>query len=491
MTLLFTDIEGSVRLWEADPGAMAEASGRQNRIVREQVEGAGGHVFKTVGEAFRAVFADPAAALASAVAVQRAVGAERWPPGVPVRVRMALHSGACAERAGDYFGPVVNRAARLLAVGHGGQVLVSGAAYELLADRLGGGPGGPRWRAAAALAERAGTALRSLPASLAALPRDEVPLVAWAPVGVAGLRALASGAPPEASLPAPAPVTGLVPLSELVDEIAGRGQGLVMTMGKGGVGKTTLAAAIAGELARRGHAVELTTTDPAAHLDAVTGTGDDLPGMLRVGRTDPGEVTAAYTAEVLATAGTGLEESALAVLEKDLRSPCTEEIAVFRAFASAVAAAAGKFVVLDTAPTGHTLLLLDAARAYHREAGRLAGTVPPEVEALLRRLKDPAFTQVLIVTLPEATPVHEAAALQADLRRAGIEPAAWVVNCSLAAAGVTDPVLAARAAAETRYLQEIRASHASRLAAIPMLTEPPAGPGGAGMLFMAMPAVPG
>jgi predicted ATPase/class 3 adenylate cyclase/DNA-binding CsgD family transcriptional regulator len=141
VTLLFTDIEGSVRLWEAGRETMAEASARHNRIVREQIEAAGGHVFKTVGEAFRAVFADPSAALASAVAIQRAIGAEPWPPGLPIRVRMALHSGACAEREGDYFGPVVNRVARLLAVGHGGQVLVTGATYELLADRLDGGIG--------------------------------------------------------------------------------------------------------------------------------------------------------------------------------------------------------------------------------------------------------------------------------------------------------------------------------------------------------------
>ena len=141
VTLLFTDVEGSIRLWEADREAMAEASARYDRLVREQVKDAGGQVFKTVGEAFRAVFADPFAALASAVAIQRAAGAEPWPPGLPIRVRVALHSGACMERDGDYFGPVVNRAARLLAVGHGGQVLVSGAAYELLADRLPGGIG--------------------------------------------------------------------------------------------------------------------------------------------------------------------------------------------------------------------------------------------------------------------------------------------------------------------------------------------------------------
>ena len=139
VTLVFTDVEGSIRLWEADREAMAEASARYDRIVREQIEGAGGQVFKTVGEAFRAVFADPAVALMAAVAAQRAVGTEPWPPGSPVRVRVALHSGTCVERDGDYLGPVVNRAARLLAAGHGGQILVSEAAHGLLA---GGFPGG-------------------------------------------------------------------------------------------------------------------------------------------------------------------------------------------------------------------------------------------------------------------------------------------------------------------------------------------------------------
>jgi len=141
VTLLFTDIEGGIGLWEADPKAMAEVSARHSRIVCEQIEGAGGQVYKTAGEAFRAVFVDPGAALASAVALQRALGAERWPPGLPVRVRMALHTGVCVGPEGDYFGPVVNRAARLLAVGRGGQVLVSGAMHELLANRLSGGVG--------------------------------------------------------------------------------------------------------------------------------------------------------------------------------------------------------------------------------------------------------------------------------------------------------------------------------------------------------------
>jgi len=256
-----------------------------------------------------------------------------------------------------------------------------------------------------------------------------------------------------------------------------------MTMGKGGVGKTTLASAIAVELASHGHQVDLTTTDPAAHLDAVMGAGSFDLGTLRVSRIDPDEVTAAYTADVLADAGAGLDASARAVLEEDLRSPCTAEIAVFRAFARTVAAATDHFVVLDTAPTGHTLLLLDAARAYHREVGRQGGAIPPDVESLLDRLSDPAFTSVFVVTLPEATPIHEAAALQADLRRAGIEPMAWVVNQSLAATAVTDPVLMARAAAETHYLDEIATRHASRMAIVPLLAESPTGVEGVARLF--------
>ncbi len=343
---------------------------------------------------------------------------------------------------------------------------------------------------ASVLEDRARAALRALPGCLPDLPRVEVPLVAWAPVGVAGLRAMLTGIPPEDSTPAAVPVTGNTQLGAIIDGIAARGRGLVMTMGKGGVGKTTLAAAVAAELARRGHQVELTTTDPAAHLDAVLGDGS-AADRLRLSRIDPAEATAAYVAEVLATAGAGLDAPALAVLEEDLRSPCTAEIAVFRAFAAAVADAADRFVVLDTAPTGHTLLLLDAARAYHREATRQAGTLPAAVEALLGRLGDPAYTHVLIVTLPESTPIHEAAALQADLRRAGIEPAGWVINQSLHAAGVTDPLLAARAAAESRYIAEAATRLAPRLAIVPMLPEPPTGTAGLARFFAAAAAVAG
>ena len=262
------------------------------------------------------------------------------------------------------------------------------------------------------------------------------------------------------------------PLMPLVDEIALPGRGVVLTMGKGGVGKTTVAAAVAVELARRGHRVYLTTTDPAAHVASAVGKG--LPG-LTVSRIDPKAETEAYRAEVMATAGADLDAQGRALLEEDLRSPCTEEIAVFRAFAQAVDEGKDGFVVLDTAPTGHTILLLDAALAYHRELSRQADEMPGVVRELLPRLRDPLFTRVLIVTLPEATPVHEAAKLQEDLRRAHIDPFAWVVNQCLSPLEVRDPVLVARKSHEGKYICEVQEKLGKRVALVPWLTESPVG----------------
>jgi len=242
-------------------------------------------------------------------------------------------------------------------------------------------------------------------------------------------------------------------------------------MGKGGVGKTTVAAAIAVELARRGVRVHLSTTDPAANVADTVGAP---PPNLTLSRIDPAAETAAYTAEVLAAVGTDLDAKGRALLEEDLRSPCTEEVAVFRAFARTVAQGEDGLVVLDTAPTGHTILLLDAAESYHREVLRQGSRMPDSVRQLLPRLRDPAFTRVLLVTLPEATPVHEAQSLQADLARAGIEPFAWVVNQSLTPVRTRDPVLAARRRAERPYIEEVR-SKATRVAVLPWMPEPPRG----------------
>lgn len=327
---------------------------------------------------------------------------------------------------------------------------------------------------AVAMAARSQDSRAAMPPALASLPRDERPLVPFNVVGVEALRAFATGAArPTATAGAPADPSGELPkadtLADLVDQIAARGSGLIMTMGKGGVGKTTLAVRIAERLAEGGHSVRLTTTDPAAHVAKVVRSSSR---NLSVSRIDPEKATREYTAEVMATAGAGLDAQGLALLEEDLRSPCTEEIAVFQAFAREVESAADRFVVIDTAPTGHTLLLLDSTEAYHREVLKRGDDgVPTAVRQLLPRLRDPSFTRVLLVTLPEPTPVHEARQLAADLQRAGIKPFAWIVNQALTPLDLSDPVLVSRRANEERNIAEV-AALADHLVVVPWQTAP-------------------
>jgi arsenite-transporting ATPase len=284
---------------------------------------------------------------------------------------------------------------------------------------------------------------------------------------------LKDDAPPQIITPSEpgTPALSLPPLSELVRDIEAQGSGVILAMGKGGVGKTTIAAALAVELAARGHRVHLTTTDPAAHIEQ---TLDGAVPNLEISRIDPSAETAAYAREVMSTAGAGLDADGRKLLEEDLRSPCTEEIAVFRAFAAQVARGRDQYVVLDTAPTGHTLLLLDATEAYHREVSRNQSDLPDAVRQLLPRLRDGRFSRVLIVTLPEFTPVHEALSLQTDLRRAGIEPYAWVINQSLTPLDLTHPVLIARRANERTWIEEVQA-HAPRAAVVPWQALEPVG----------------
>ena len=327
---------------------------------------------------------------------------------------------------------------------------------------------------ALALESRGKEALADMPQGLRVLPQDEVALVSNALIGVEALRQLSSGqaSSPKENLEVSPRGVLPPPLADLLTEMAASGKGVIMTMGKGGVGKTTVAAAIAVELARMGHKVHLTTTDPAAHITmALNG---KVTG-LQVTRIDPAVETRAYTEEVLAESGRDLDEKGRALLEEDLRSPCTEEIAVFRAFARRVDEGNDGFVVIDTAPTGHTLLLLDAAEAYHRDVARNLSYIPDSVRRLLPQLRDPEFTRILIVTLPEATPVHEAARLQDDLKRAGINPYAWVINQSFCATGTKDSVLAARGRLEEHYISEVRGTLASRVALIPWQIEDPIG----------------
>ncbi|RQW40511.1 arsenical pump-driving ATPase [Novosphingobium sp. LASN5T] len=322
-----------------------------------------------------------------------------------------------------------------------------------------------------ALIARERTAISGMDAGLAALPQSRFALRPENLVGLDALRRM--GAPVDLSKAVARTIEADLPtLAALVDGIEASGKGLVMTMGKGGVGKTTIAAAVAVELAGRGHEVLLTTTDPAAHLTETL--AGDVPN-LTVSRIDPEAETQAYRDHILASKGASLDAQGRAMLEEDLRSPCTEEIAVFQAFSRVIREAGRKFVVMDTAPTGHTLLLLDATGSYHRDVMRHAGENAGHMTTPMMRLQDPERTKILIVTLPETTPVLEAARLQEDLRRAGIDPWAWVVNASLAATGTTHPVLAARAATEAPEIAKIRDGLAKRHAIVPMLAEDPVG----------------
>ena len=325
-----------------------------------------------------------------------------------------------------------------------------------------------------AIRSREQAALDALPPNLAALPRTTLPLLPFNTVGVPALRALLdpAGTPRESPTDGSSSLPhGTIGLLGLVDGIEMNGHGLVMCMGKGGVGKTTVAAALALELAHRGHEVLLTTTDPAAHL------AETLQAQvenLTVERIDPQLAIAEYRSRVMAGKGKDLDDASRAALAEDLRSPCTDEVAVFQQFSHVVFRARKQFVVLDTAPTGHTLLLLDATGSYHREVIRQMSEGARFVTPLMR-LQDPAQTKVIIVTLPETTPVLEAEELSDDLGRAGISPWAWVVNGSLAAAAPSSPFLRTRARAEAAPLARV-SRLCPRVAVLPLLTEEPVGP---------------
>ncbi len=329
---------------------------------------------------------------------------------------------------------------------------------------------------AVALEKRGLEALAALPERLRILPCMAVALRPFNIVGLEALRDFLSEAAPTVrevtSNDAMLAIEQFPGLSSFVDEVAAAGHGLVMVMGKGGVGKTTIAAAIATELAARGLPVHLTTTDPAAHLNFALGANAT---ELKVSRIDPEAETAAYQQRVIEKTKSGLDAEGLALLKEDLRSPCTEEVAVFHAFSRIVSGAKREIVVMDTAPTGHTLLLLDATGAYHREVLRNSGAMRSHLVTPLMRLKDQTFTKVLLVTLPETTPVLEAAQLQTDLRRAGIEPYAWIINNCLAATGTKDPLLVERAQAELEQIRQVQQKYAKRVVVVPWMIEEPIG----------------
>lgn len=328
---------------------------------------------------------------------------------------------------------------------------------------------------ATALGRKDQAALASMNPELAKLPRNTFPLRSENLVGKDALRRFASSTNEVLSLQSEIEAKADMPsLGALIGDMEQRGKGLVMFMGKGGVGKTTMAAAFATELASRGHEVLLTTTDPAAHLAETL--GQDL-SRLTVSRIDPEVEIARYRAQVLSTKGKDLDAEGKAILEEDLRSPCTEEIAVFQAFSRAIRESTKKFVVMDTAPTGHTLLLLDATGSYHRDIVRHSASngQPSKLTTPMMRLQDPEQTSIVIVTLPETTPVLEAEHLQNDLRRAGIHPWGWIVNSSLSASETEHPLLQRRARSEVDQISKVRDGLAKRFAVVPMQREEPVG----------------
>lgn len=331
----------------------------------------------------------------------------------------------------------------------------------------------PHDRLAVAFERRGSEALSRMPDELVRLQQTEIPLLGTNIVGVDKLRRLFAPSEPTTVTPDEQIILppGISGLGDLIDELGHADHGLVMVMGKGGVGKTTVAAAVAVALTKRGLPVHLTTTDPAQHIHETLGSE---PAGLRVSYIDPKREVQRYRDRMLESARPTLSADKLALLEEELRSPCYEEVAVFQAFSRMVIGARKEVVVIDTAPTGHTLLLLDTAGNYHRQLTQQA-SAGAKIRTPLMLLQDPDYTRILIVTLPETTPVLEASALQDDLRRAQIEPFAWVINGSLAAAQPSDPILRARAAAEIDQIMKVKDQLARRVALIPFQVEEPAG----------------
>jgi arsenite-transporting ATPase len=319
--------------------------------------------------------------------------------------------------------------------------------------------------------EKQQKALVSLPSILSHRQLFEIPLVPYSLTGIQSLRQffLHSDKYPLTINESAINDLELPRINELIEDLDKRNIKVIFTMGKGGVGKTTVASALALGLAEKGRKVLLTTTDPASHL--LEQFAEKVIPDLTIGRIDPKVEVENYRHEVLGKLSDRLDDHSIAYLKEDLESPCTEEIAIFRAFADVVAKSNKEIVVIDTAPTGHTLLLLDAAHSYHKELERATGEVPESVKQLLPRLRNPNETEVVIVTLAEATPVFEASRLQNDLRRAQIKPNWWVINQSFYATETKDPVLRGRAVSERAWILQVQEQLANQVAVIPWQQE--------------------
>ena len=250
-------------------------------------------------------------------------------------------------------------------------------------------------------------------------------------------------------------------LDDVVSDLVKNNRKVIFTMGKGGVGKTTIASSVALKLSKLGKKVHLATTDPADHIKFMI----DSSSGISMSHIDEKEELKKYQDEVLGNARKTMSEDDVAYIEEDLRSPCTQEIAVFRAFAELVEKADDEIVVIDTAPTGHTLLLLDSTLSYHQEVQRTQGQIPESVKNLLPRLRGEE-TEVLIVSLAEATPFYEASRLEEDLTRASIHTNWWIVNSSLYKANPGNKMLSAKANEEVKWINKILDHTSGKLAVI-------------------------
>jgi arsenite/tail-anchored protein-transporting ATPase len=319
--------------------------------------------------------------------------------------------------------------------------------------------------------EKQQKALSNVPEKLKQHPIFEIPLVPYSLTGIHSLRKFFTQIEKQEDISTNfvRDDFNLPQFSDVVNDLERRNLNVIFTMGKGGVGKTTVASAIATGLAEKGHKVHLTTTDPAAHLTYIF--GNKTIKNITISRIDPKVEVEYYRKEVLSKVADGLDNHAIDYIKEDLESPCTEEIAIFRAFAEVVAKSKNEIVVIDTAPTGHTLLLLDATQTYHKELERTTGEVPDSVKELLPRLRNRAETEVVIVTLPEATPVFEAMRLQEDLKRADINPNWWIINQSFYATETVDPVLRGRALSEKNWIQIVKEKLANQMAVIPWMKD--------------------
>ena len=302
------------------------------------------------------------------------------------------------------------------------------------------------------LSERQNSALYNIPEELKGYPMYSVPLRSYNLSNIENIRKMLSSDNiiPEGDYK---PLEGEKNLDDLVDDLFSSGKRVIFTMGKGGVGKTTVATNIALKLKERGAKVHLTTTDPANHLNYDLA----IKAEIDISKIDEAEVLEAYKNEVRAKARENkMTAEDMEYIEEDLRSPCTQEIAVFKAFADIVEKADTEIVVIDTAPTGHTLLLLDATQSYHKEVERTQGEITGVVANLLPRLRNPKETEVVIVTLPETTPVFEAERLQQDLHRAGIENKWWAINSCLSLVDTQNPFLKAKAQGELSWIDRVK-----------------------------------